>query len=650
MKRNMKYNILLALLACIGLASCKHDVVGPEKGDIDDVLAEIQAGYSLTLKVTLDQMGGTTYTKGDYTVDELARIENYIDPEKFRVLFFDNDDKFLFESKSRWVKLLSETSDFTSWLVSVPVFSYGNDTGQYDWDWPTIRKALTKETEEEEKYFKIAILANRPEWEFFPELEDNTLGGSRWFDNSGPFWTKDDTGKKDIFDLHHCQWDPIYTSKGRPSGYTGAELFYDFIMGKDNSGRSTMSATASWVDWTGDTNNSNDPNRRQGFRYPILPSYDYPIPMYGVQKFDAIMNWTEGTPFNLSSLTAAGSDNEGYNHNSISMLRSVVKMELVIPRTIGTINHATIWYANLYSRCEPMDVWTPTDVLWEKDHADSNDWDPATKCEWQSIMEYGPIARDGDSNNNPPVDADRRAFQQRIAWFYGSWLDKNWGFGSLGQEYVRTQIARYGNSPRIFNPCTQRNNTIYCDENVTFHDASNYRYIVYLGERNINDPSNLGRMGNHNSGQPTVMYWNVSVTKNGMSYRYAFPITDYQVAGNPALQITREEGAEIGNLNCIQGYENKSEKDYPDVANSPTHTVLHEGYMQWIHSNRWKNYDDKWNQNTTGAPLTAKQRPWPLIRNHVYRITVGASTSTRSGDDELSVSCEDLHSTSIKFQ
>lgn len=662
MTNNRKFSQLFYFFACVFLTSCIYDNFD-ENFDPDhfgdEELAEIQKGYSLSLTVTLDKMGGTAATRvnalSSKELMDLEEIENYINPERFRVLFFDDKDRFLFESKSRWVKRLSEKDDFTTWFVSVPVFPYGNDM-DYDWDWPEIRKALTKEDEDDPKTFKIAILANRPLDEWTPQFKDTGIEPD-WFDNSGPHWDKKDTGVKSVFDLHHCQYDPIYTGKswtGDRKDMNQYEGVYEFIAGYDPSLGDkqwlTMGSTSSWVDWGTKDDDNRDPYGWD-LRYFKAPSRDYPIPMYGIQEFDAIMDWTAGTPFNLSEITSPTL----YNVKSVSMLRSVVKLELLVPKSVGTINTSMIFYPNIYARCEPMDVWTPTDKIWRGLHGEDDEWgdgfvrkdgeiiyddegNPEQYCEWKSIWNYGRITKNGDPTD---VSSSFKTFRERISWFYGAWndidpativtdedgnvIDKGqswWNFQSQrGKGFGAVTLVderKVGDNnpiqyPRVFNPCTQRNNLVLCDK-VFYDDDDFYHFVVYTGERNINDPSDILNLGDNGGGKPTVIYWMINVEKNGDQKTYAIPIIDYdKIPANNSPAKTVEY------------------KFAPNTPNNKPTQVLHDYELSVFNGDIYL--------------------PWPLIRNHVYRLTLTPKPgTTRSGDDgTIAVHSEEMHSESIRF-
>ena len=654
------------LFACLALTSCIYENYPDVPDDIvGDVPKEIQNGYSLALNVTLDKMGGISATRA--ANNPMEEIENYINPEKFRVLFFDHQYRFLFESKSRWVKLLSQTDDETTWFVSVPIFSYGNDV-KYEWPWEEIKKAITVGWEIndadiiKEKKFYIAILANRPTVECFPDL-DNVMSGHKNFDNSGPHWFMqnsqayddvnkpkfDDAGQKinkdvrSVFDLHHCQWDPIYTSKNAPANDNMG--FYEIVMGVDPQPETEngvkkeflMGATSCWVDH-GPTLTDDGEKDGFGYRYSIQPDKDYPIPMYGIQEFDAIPadNWTEGTPFNLSKIPTIQNGGNYTTYKSISLLRSVVKLELLIPKSYRKPKYIGLNFSNIYARCEPMDVWTPTDVLW-KDHDKG--------CEWETIWKHDLIGREKTKDK---VTTYKTNYWERIWWFYGAWLDLNpatekpwWNFNrdnDHGRDFgTKTQG---GDHPRIFNPCIQRNQTINCEKTLV-EDDEFYHYIVYTGERNVNDPSNIRQIDQHG----TVIYWLFSFDgddKNMLQNAdlHCIPIADYHTDpnpdSNPSLKYARKEFTQfkITNSKGSPAIDEPFEKTYEvDIQGG-----YKEGYVNDTPKPTPENVQ----------PANYKYRPYPLLRNHVYKLTLGPAT--KSGDTEIStITSQELHSESIRF-
>lgn len=659
--KNIIYVVLSTFLAFTALTSCIDDDLPLCDSDVPE---EIRNGYSLSFIVTLDKMGGDNVTRATApakpAVKRLEDMENYIDPEKFRVLFFASDDggtetenidAFLFESKGRWVKKLdNDDDDHSSWFVSVPMFDYGNDV-EYNWKWDKIREYITTHK------FKIAILANRPdlEWnmgilkkgadgkDMSPDNPNNFLTPQGWFNNSGPHWRQNNTiwgsNTKKIFDLHHCQYDPIYDGKNWDTAYPDYKYkdVYDFISEKvtpnddddkddpnhdKHVGRPKMGATSTWVSWK---NNDTDKSSINNFRYWIHPDEEHPIPMYGIQEFEPIPvdDWKQGTIFNI-------------NDKAVSLLRSVVKLELILPKSINP-NYVVIFYPNIYARCEPMDIWTPTNNIWTNDilHQGQN-------CEWFDIIKYGVVTDGSENTNNPANDNEIKIninqYQTKMSWFYGYWKDKtDWSFGSLGRNNVRAyNFNRATAYPRIFNTCVQRNTAVACENNVIVdYGDDNLHYVVYCGERNINDPSNLYRMGQNGSGNPTIIYWMIGVGENDQNgTSYDLPLIDY-------IGISDNDLSDLITPNT----------DGKDVAKNwykapPSNSTM----------NRYERYVQG---NIPGYPDVEKKfdfpsgrnypKPWPLLRNHVYRIIIDGIATRAAGDGGLSIKSENLYSKTINF-
>lgn len=663
MDNKKTYNIGAFLFACLMmLTSCIDDV----ESCLDDIPEDITKGYSLNLTVTLDNMGGT---RAGGEPNPMKEWEDYIDPEKFRVLFFNDQEEFLFESKSRWIKQLAPTADgFAQWLVSVPMFSYGNDV-QENWNWEAIRNALTTNS------FKIAILANRPEKEYYPGFSETGLEADpKWIENTGPHWGDKDTSwggdtPKKLFDLHHCQYDPLYHGKSFDKTYstdTTQTNFYEFIMGGynlDKDGKPTtvysakrpqMGVTSSWVEWELDKNNNPTnsmvypkdiditfkdkssktdpkdvtiPNQFNAIRYTVLPSAKRPIPMYGVQKFDPITNWIKGTPFNLSQITT-GKPQTGYNFQSIALLRSVVKLELLLSKKLfpTKTEFVTLWYSNIYARCEPMDVWTSTNELWQE-HTKGN-------CEWFNIIQYGPVVSQYLEAKERRKQDSKAQWQQTMSWFYGVWQEREWDFSEHGYSGTVPSTIKY---PRIFNTCVQRNKTVLCTKEGDLSEkySDNYwHYVVYTGERNMIDPNNLGLLSSKNS---YATSWIFKDEKNNRFY--AIPLASYK----------DERGNDINSTarGCFGPYNHGdfgdgSSLDLPKNTRNQTSKMYSYGNdVRDLVTN--KNTDTEW--------------PWPLMRNHVYRITIGpdepasANAATRSNTaEDFFVTSEDLHSESLTPQ
>ena len=694
MSREIKRFLFPMLLAAAGmLAACTDDPTGAE---LDDRAEEVYEGDVLKITVTLDNMGGAA-TRADLhpTVAELKRLESYVDPEKFRVLVFDDEDRFLFESKSRWIKQLDPSSDHSIWSVAIPLYTYGNDGSKdFDWRWSEIRTALTTAS------FKIAVLANRPEVDIMPEMSDNDI--SSQFDNSGPHWTvvntvagaTDASQIKTVFDLHHSQYDPIYENKGNDSNWS--ENGYAFIMGTTEKGKPALSATSSWVDFSNDDAEGkyvkkNPNNAKEGyyltedeyepgpglgknrdprgwnFRKSRLPDETYPIPMYGIQQFEPLIGWKKGTTIDLNRST----------DKPIALLRSVVKLELVVPKLATAkkgVEYPTdvvLFYSNIYARCEPMNVWTPTDRVW----ADATGRHDGV-CDMDIIISNAQQGRitvsadyDDARSNNPSGSFTR--YRQRIGWYYGAW----WQADKWPQ--LNTYLSSYNKQttkfPQVFNPCIQRNSSVYVEK--TYEDADGYHYVVYTGERNVNDPSSLSNMGSDGSGSPTVLYWCVVYdTENNKNFwgdgegaiTYSFPVADYSGEFHNGVKANIYNVSREGRVTPTY-----SDNNNPSVSNmtglKPANSERCAGgwssgkesygangtgmgeYLRRVQGH--KNYDCRTANEDAGA-YPATDYPLPLVRNHVYTLTMTPASRAATDDDNglsFSVQLEERHTKDIGF-
>lgn len=543
--------------------------------------------YSINFIATVDDMG----TRGVYNQSsdpqEVTKWENYIDLERFRVLFFDMDDKFLFESKNRWVKQVEAGNSFSSWYVSVPLGDFGNDNygeGQgYDWDF--IRGFLTSNK------FKIALLVNRPARLLYPGFIDSELGFTDGvFDNDGPYWGPEHTGKKTLFDLQHYQYDIIYTDKGEHGTKTNSS-YYDFVMGEIDTDRPTMGAAINWVSFD---NNDTDKELLSGTTYMRnvkMPSASHPIPMYGVQVFDAIPEkaWKPGSPFDISNIpdNVFPDDRAPYTYTSISLLRCCVRIDLKIPKTVmggKKPTHLSLWYSNIYSRTEPMDNWTPTDQIWNQNNASHSD----NNCEMSRLISYGPFV----TNKDPGNGTTKAKYQERLKWFYGAWLDKGWKFLTKDNKAVTPTKTNGLEYPRIFNSCIQRNKVISClkADMSQYYDDGYWHYIIYTGERNPNDVNSLPNMPSN----PYISCFFISWDNTKF---YGIPLLNY--AKNNDDQVSKVFGPHSDGT----------------VKNGSTPGP----YNTYV--------------NTNVPSSTGDNIPYPLIRNHIYTFTL---KGTKSGDDDLS--------------
>lgn len=651
--KTLKHIYFIFLLGMLpGVTACIDDEIAMT----DETEEEYDGGDMINIIVTLDNMGGSIASRT--TPSELTYLENYVDPKKLRVLFFDSDDKFLFESMSRWVKRLDPTSTNSTWSVSVPLYSYGNDKGDYDWEWDKIRKKLTSEQ------FKVAILANRPAYQYLPDLDQSEFD-KYWFDNTGPNWTRrnsvvyegNDGAVKDVFDLHHSQFDPIYYNKSiEPNGGGNA---YDFIMADWEvgttavEGQPKLSSTSAWFQYDLAGNTPTDP-RGWGYKKSRLPSEEEPIPMYGIQLFEPLTTWKKGTTIELNR------DGD----KAVSLLRSVVKLELLVPTGMGGDNgyDVVLFYGNWFARCEPMDVWTPTDQIWKENHGTMDGWN-SEDCEWKNIWNFGPLVNANTLNNI-------NGYQQRLSWIYGAWrAEKGWSFGTTINTYFDGQYKR-GNTyspqyafPKIFNPCMQRLNRVYIDR--TYSDGDYDHFVVYCGERNINDPTRLYEPANSGSGNSPVLYWTIITgekeyneesglyeykgaltgygepNSNGLrdniydeskcAHTYSLAMVDY-AAGASVYNCTREgilvTARDTSDMHLKSWYPDNSPRSVgTSHSNGSNGTGMGE-YIRRVagHSNESAYYRSGDNTNL----YSGKDIPLPLLRNHYYKITLGYGNGATS--------------------
>lgn len=677
------YNTIAFLILAFTGASCVDDplVEGPSStGDFN--IKEFSDGYSLCFNVTLDPLGGGMITRATEEDAMLEKYENYLDPEEYRVLFFDEQDRFLFESKTRWFTEVDSKNGNRTWRIGVPVFGYlsdnydDNNGGENDaiviedYNWDRIVEIMRSQP------FKIAVLANRPtevrvpdlsDWNDDPRFEELTKN----FAKNGPFWnstnsianydlnkkTEKENAEKNVtkvFDLHHCQEDPLYFNKcfrniENKFTYQG---HYDFLM--DWSHEKTfsegepldipwMGAVSGWISLnrgrkvynpdsgTDTTSSVGKPRIIRYYRLPhdmvddqyhkpdvnlnfkpkeiggSMPEGNLYIPMYGIQKFEPLEKWSKGTTFNVS--TQSGSQTGEYDYKSIFLLRSVVKLELRIPMYDGEDyvdvdnTWAQIMLNNYMARCEPMDVSTPTNEIWENDHVNN--------CEWLNIKRYG-LLHNGKGGS----------FKTRLAWFYGLWKEKGWwNFEpydavkitdpDIKEEFdINNFPSNHPEYPKIFNPITQRTQfTLITDCYLPIISENKrqcyHRWVIYCGERNMNDLNYLGDMTPNNKGY--IAGFRIPVCKRKMNENgekggklpdsdciYNIPITDYTQADNPAKKYFIEKEK--------NGEEKIKKNRYYAVRNVP---------------DSWIDYCDEI-LKTTNENLY----PFPLLRNHFYRLTV----------------------------
>lgn len=321
-------------------------------------------------------------------------------------------------------------------------------------------------------------------------------------------------------------------------------------------------------------------------REGILPSSDHPIPMYGVQKFGKLQGyWDEGASFDL---TAGGADDDGvyYNAKTISLLRAVAKIEVLIPKSIGVPRHVYMRSLNRNVRCEPTDVSTPTDLLW-KDHD--------TECEWKAIQNRGTFF-----TGSGTYTADD--YKTKLAWYYGAWLDWGWNFN--GMSYKPSTSA--GPFPRIMNPYINRSDFAAFIDVTEYYNDQYYHFLFYMGENTLDASSNYQGSGG------SVMVPHIEIR---FDERYA---AGSNVAPNSGFNL---DDGDCYRIYFTEGGIAKGARDANGVTTIP--------------KDQYANYE----RNSTYL-----KEHWPIIRNHVYRFTV-----IDKGSDNMSGLVVDAQNRSADF-
>lgn len=400
-------------------------------------------------------------------------------------------------------------------------------------------------------------------------------------------------------------------------------------------------------------NNNRDPFG-WSYRKAIHPSKDYLIPMYGIQEFDAIKSayWDWGSPYDLSN----PEDPDAKGHE-IALLRSVVRLDLYLPQTIDnnkSLDFVLLWYSNVFARCEPMDVWTSTGDLW------GDDKDGICCDDWLHINDYGPVTRGTTDPSGDSADSKANSvlrYQERMSWFYGIWTkmaDWKWGNGIPGNTPKLSSNhdvnkwatkSAVDNYPQIFNPCVQRNGTVDCTHLDVSGVGENPHIVVYTGERNINDPSNLLKMGAEGTGAGTVIHWMIgyrdkSATGNAVEgITYSIPIVDYSDSSKPNPII--KDSYTYNTSTKKYTFKNGSGTSEKPVNRMGT---VNDSFKD--SSNNSINYETAVQRRLSNVPM-----PLPLIRNHKYVLNVNGSkpqSQTRAGDVGISVSSEVQRSQSLR--
>lgn len=310
------------------------------------------------------------------------------------------------------------------------------------------------------------------------------------------------------------------------------------------------------------------------------------ISMYGVQDFEPLPTtvWPDGTTFNLSRYvdTHTGSNARNYLYRTISLLRSVAKVEVLVPTSIfPEPSHMYMRTINRFSRSAPIDVFTPTNIIWDG-------WNSSNPDKYSS---YSP--KDAKNNTHyysQALGVDDEASELRtkgftyernststqdyknaVAWLFGIWKTE-YGWNWNGENISITKPGPY---PRVFNTRISRSDFAHMIKGgiVTVDGRQYYYYYAYLPEKNVTDPNDKGTL----SESPKVMR---------IEMRFGDRNSDANLDDNASYRIYFTPGGKGNGIGSRDDYDDRMEKG-----------------------------DD--NQN-----LQNLQNIYPVMRNHIYRFKI----------------------------
>lgn len=336
-----------------------------------------------------------------------------------------------------------------------------------------------------------------------------------------------------------------------------------------------------------------DRNIFESDRQSILPSEtpEGGISMYGIQDYDALGYniWPEGTTFNLSDGTLnAGEDAANYTYRDVFMLRSVAKCEVFIKKSaFPQPAHIFMRSMNRESRSNPMDVYTPTDILWNgwnandpEDKREGVKNSPASSTapyidyktaqgidkEYYFLDKYGLNYKTYSENTDQSFKETE--YKNTVAWLFGTWAQQfgwNWGDNSINEDYVEEGPEKH--YPRVFNTRILRNDythLIYGGE-----DNEYYYYYMYLPERNVTDPNNAGKLDE----RPKLLHLEIKFDgRNG----------DVNMDDNSSYRVYFTDNGKIRDFNNRTEYDDMENKITPEELGKIYSVVRNHVYRFYI--------------------------------------------------------------------
>lgn len=326
------------------------------------------------------------------------------------------------------------------------------------------------------------------------------------------------------------------------------------------------------------------------------------IPMYGIQSFPALAPfWEEGTLFDLTNFNnLTGADFNNYS-STVPLLRSVAKVELRIPTSLNA-EHVYLRSLNRKGRWEPLNVFTDTYDIW-KDHDIDNKFNHSKECEWFSIR-YHKTFFEGKDYQAASQFAD---YKKKLAWYYADWAiakpetEDGVEVSSLWLDDVKVPELNYCDDnglrgwthdvyhskanfdgsidnpgyPRVMNALIDRSD--FCEFLYAGVDGIYDRYVLYVPEKYVDDPNDVGEDEKMLSSDPKVCHIEFRLEEDD----------DFNLDDNKCYRIYFIEN----------GF--NEEMEIPNLSNN-AHT-----------------WEEMYEQSVGNL-----QKHWPIMRDHCYSFTV----------------------------
>lgn len=312
------------------------------------------------------------------------------------------------------------------------------------------------------------------------------------------------------------------------------------------------------------------------------------ISMYGIQDFEPLPTnvWPDGTTFNLSRYveTHTGSNATNYRYRTISLLRSVAKVEVLVPTSIfPEPSHMFMRTINRFSRSAPLDVFTPTNIIWDGwDSANTDQYDQS-KLDSRGNRHYYNQALGVDDEGSAlrtkgftyvHNSTSTQDYQNAVAWLFGIWKTEygwNWNNKPI-------TISKTGPYPRVFNTRISRSDFAHMINGgkVSVDGQEYYYYYAYLPEKNVTDPNDKGTLGE----SPKVMR---------IEMRFGDRNSDVNLDDNASYRIYFTPGGKGNGIDNRDDYDGKMEKG---------------------------------DANTSSTQMQNLMNIYPVLRNHLYRFKI----------------------------